>query len=379
MTTGSNKKKIIAFMNAYSQGKSGGDMVFIEVSKRLEEYEKIVITSRLGKKLCRENGLEASFLETTREKKFGNIFLIYIKRLILAVLSLRDIRVMSDDVILATSDFLPDVLPAYLLKKRNPEAKWMQRVYHLIPSSRKIPYYFQRLSFCFIKKYADLITVDNTLLKKDLEDLGFPAKKIAVSYPGIRLEYFKSISPKEVTRYDATFMARFHPSKGIFDLPQIWRFVCRELPNAKLGIIGKGSTETVDKLRNLIREHDLKDNIDLLGFLPDNEAFSTIKASKVFVFPSYEEGFGIAPLEAQALGTPVVAWDLPVFSEVFPEGMIRVSQKSSLGDFAIDVVEVLRDQHFRKKISRQAQRNAQRFSWGRTVQRESDLLESLQK
>jgi len=42
----------------------------------------------------------------------------------------------------------------------------------------------------------------------------------------------------------------------------------------------------------------------------------------VFVFPSHEEGYGIAVAEAIAAGKPVVACDLPHYREVFADSLI---------------------------------------------------------
>lgn len=52
-----------------------------------------------------------------------------------------------------------------------------------------------------------------------------------------------------------------------------------------------------------------------LGTVPDQEIAAWYKAADVLAFPSVKEGFGLAPLEAMAAGTPVVVSDLPVFDE----------------------------------------------------------------
>ena len=47
-------------------------------------------------------------------------------------------------------------------------------------------------------------------------------------------------------------------------------------------------------------------NVVLLGYVSDAEVKALMKACKALVFPSYYEGFGIPPLEALSVGTPVV-------------------------------------------------------------------------
>jgi glycosyltransferase involved in cell wall biosynthesis len=44
-----------------------------------------------------------------------------------------------------------------------------------------------------------------------------------------------------------------------------------------------------------------------------------MKHAKAFLFPSFYEGFGIPPLEAMYLGTPVIISDIPVYKEVYKD------------------------------------------------------------
>jgi glycosyltransferase involved in cell wall biosynthesis len=367
--------KIVAFMNAYSQGKSGGDMVFVETYKRISDYRKIVVTSALGKKLCQENGLMAKFLITTKEKEFGQAIPIYIKRTLKAFRL--KIKISQNDILVGTSDFFPDVLPIFWLKLKNKRKSlfWVQNIFHLISRSRLLPHLAQKVSLILIKKYADAIIVDNRQFREDLLRAGFAPKKIFVNYPGINLDYLGKIKPAK-KGYDGVFMAQLRPSKGIFDLIKIWHLVCQKLPQAELAIIGKGQEGIVNEMKARIKKAKLEGNISLLGFLPDDEAFSLIAASKIFVFPSHEEGFGIAPLEAQALGLPVVAWNLPVFDEIFPKGMTKIKRRDTQ-NFAMAVSSLLCDEKKRKGLAQQAKANAKRFSWQQTTGRVESILKTL--
>lgn len=360
-------------MNAYSQGKSGGDMVFIEIARRIKNNNKIIVTSLPGKKLCEENDLRGEFLITSFESEFKNIIFTYLKRTIKALFL--EIRLQKNDILLGTSDFLPDVLPIFWLKIRNKNTKWIQHIFHLIPYSRKIPFLAQKLSLFFIKLKADWVVVDNSLLKKDLEKLGFNPQKIVVNYPGINHNFLKTIKARKRKLYDGIFMAQLRISKGIFDLIKIWQSVCRRLPEAKLGIIGKGQEGIKKSLEEEVKKFELGKNIHLLGYLEDRKAFEMIRASRVFVFPSHEEGFGIAPLEAQALGLPVVAWNLPIFEEIFPRGMIKV-EMGKIEKFANKIVKLLKDKKFYQKISLEAKKNSARYNWEETTKRELQLIES---
>lgn len=369
------RAKLIAFMNAYSQGKSGGDMVFIEVAKRLKDYDKVVVTSLLGEKLCQENGLREKYLITTRESEFRNVIWTYFRRTVKAFFL--KLKIKNKDILLGTSDFLPDVLPIFWLKVKNPKAIWVQHIFHLIPSSRKIPFLAQKINFLLIKNKVDLVIIDNSLLKNDLINLGFSENKIMANSPGVDIKKIEAFIPSNA-KYDCVFLGRLNISKGIFDLIEIWKILTKKNPNISLAIIGSGNKKIEQQLKNRISENNLEKNIDILGFLEDKKAFGILKSSKVFVFPSHEEGFGIAPLEAQACGLPVVAWNLPAFEEVFPKGMIKV-KIGNIEKFASKVIELIANKQLYQELAEEAIYNASRYDWDKVAKRELYLLEKVKK
>ncbi|MDD5044244.1 MAG: glycosyltransferase [Candidatus Omnitrophica bacterium] len=364
------KATMVAFMNSFSQGLSGGDLVFIETFLRVADCDKVVVTSLLGKELCESKGLSARYLVTSKEKAFRNVIFTYILRTLKALFLKLDSG--NSKILYASSDFLPDVLPSFWQKIKDRDACWVQKIYHLIPAKRLVPNFAQRLSFALIRRWADLVIVDNYLLKNALIQRGFKEGSVKVNYPGIDTTYFKTIGPL-AKHYDAVFLGRLHPSKGIFDLIEIWGRVCQQRPDSRLVIVGTGDPRIKQELMVKINGLDLTKKVELAGFLQNKDAFQTMKASRIFVFPSHEEGFGIAVLEAMACGLPVVAWDLPVFREVFPEGMVRVG----MGDtdkFAEEVLRLLKDEGAYAELASQAKEVSSRYEWDKVARKELDMI-----
>jgi glycosyltransferase involved in cell wall biosynthesis len=78
-----------------------------------------------------------------------------------------------------------------------------------------------------------------------------------------------------------------------------------DVPDVKAMIVGDGPE--MGKLKSLVSELELRKNVLFLGFLEDyNDALSLMKSSGIFATPSTREGFGMAALEANACGLPVV-------------------------------------------------------------------------
>lgn len=71
----------------------------------------------------------------------------------------------------------------------------------------------------------------------------------------------------------------------------------------RLKIFGKGFAGFDRELKGFATN-----NIEFLGEVGDAEKFKLMRGAKAFIFASYDEDFGITPVEAQSVGTPVIAY-----------------------------------------------------------------------
>jgi glycosyltransferase involved in cell wall biosynthesis len=351
--------RLIAFLNAYTRGKSGGDVVFLEKVKFISKYDLSIVTSSAGKQMCKTEGIHATYFITSSEQILRNTFLTYLKRTLRAIFIHTTLEV--GDIIVSSSDSFTDIFPALFLKLKYPKAKWITHVFHIVPSQRFVSHILQRISLWFMRFFSDKVIVDNELLKSELTGLNFDVKKIIVEYPTINFSGLQLVNVNRKERYDGIFMGQIRKSKGISELIDIWKLVAEKIPTATLGIIGTGDEKHVKELKLQVKKTALEKQITFLGFLDDTTAFSVIKASKIFVFPSFEEGFGIAAHQAQALGVPVVGWNLTVFRELFAKGMIT-SPTGDNSKFCASVVRLLKNDTMRQKLGKNAIENARQFN-----------------
>ena len=106
--------------------------------------------------------------------------------------------------------------------------------------------------------------------------------------------------------YTVLGIGRLHPQKDFGTLIRAFAKV-RENRNAKLIILGEG--EKRKELEELVKELDLREDIELPGFV-DNPYVYMARAD-VFVLSSRWEGLPNTLIEAMACGTPVVSTDCP--------------------------------------------------------------------
>lgn len=355
---------------------SGGSKHFIELARNWREMgqQLVVMTPDIGKENCELEGFNGPFI--TVPPKWANrlgIMTMYLLRGLTALFKLPWSR--SPLLLYGTSDMLPDVLPAFaarLLRRRS--VFWANCIFHLIPNlgeragsrlDNTASFLAQRLSHKLIRAFADLIIVDNPILRDGLVAMGFNRSRIFVTMMGVDIP---QIETEGTPVYDACFLGRLHPSKGISDLLKIWRSVCDSRPGSRLAVIGTGPLE--ETLKADIREMSMEGLAEIMGYLPRDELNQVLSSSSIFVFPSHEEGFGISLVEGMAFGLPAVAYALPHYNEVFGDVPVLVPV-GDIDGFAARVLELLEDEELRERKSAESRELALRHTWGNAMRREA--------
>jgi glycosyltransferase involved in cell wall biosynthesis len=127
-------------------------------------------------------------------------------------------------------------------------------------------------------------------------------------YPPVDTEYYEySDLPREDFYVTAS---RFVPYKKIDLIAKSFA----QMPDKRLFIAGTGPDQ--EKIRTICAKAP---NITLLGYVEQPKLLELLQNAKAFVFAA-EEDFGIAPLEAQACGTPVIAYGRGGALETVKEG-----------------------------------------------------------
>lgn len=383
------KRNLLLFLNAFydgGRGMTGGDQMLIQIFSRIRNHfaETYCYTNLNGKKAISSQIQNVKFITSCTLFEHFNIFFNYLLRTLEALSCLQKKNI---NIIYTGSDFFPDVVPSFLYKLLYQESKWVQCIFHIYPHWQDRPgnkiknfiaQYLQKFSFLLIKK-ADLVININNQTKKQLVKMGINKNKIFINYPGIDFDYLKKIRPSFKTKkYQGSFLGRLSPSKGIFDLIKIWKLVTLKFPDYKLAIIGGGNPEIKKKLEKEVHKAGLKNQIDILGFLENDDSFSIIKESDFFIFPSHEEGFGIAIAEAMACGVPVIAWNLPIYNEIFQRHILQI-KKNDIQAMAEKIIYLFKNELIRKGQIQRGIRFIQKYSWNHVAKKEWEILNLLCK
>jgi glycosyltransferase involved in cell wall biosynthesis len=165
---------------------------------------------------------------------------------------------------------------------------------------------------------ADMVVTVSYAMKDELVQLGFPKDKIQVSYNGVDPQKYNpaNIAPQDIRKVRAKygikddesmilFLGRLVGVKGVDKLIMSMPHVLRQIPKAKLVIVGVGDLQ--EYLANLTRTVRLDEYVKFcFDFIPEEERILHYAACDLAVFPSYYEPFGIVALEAMSMEKPVV-------------------------------------------------------------------------
>lgn len=118
-------------------------------------------------------------------------------------------------------------------------------------------------------------------------------RQAEIIYPPVDIDRFELCEDKQDYYLTASRMVPYKKMKLIVE-------AFNEMPDKKLVVIGTGPE--YEKTKAIA-----KDNIEMMGYQPDEVLKEKMQHAKAFVFAA-EEDFGITPVEAQACGTPVIAY-----------------------------------------------------------------------
>lgn len=175
-------------------------------------------------------------------------------------------------------------------------------------------------------------------------------REAAVIYPPVDVDAFALRERKEAFYLTAS---RLVPYKKVPTIVEAFR----AMPNRRLVVVGDGTD--MSKVKALAAP-----NVEIVGYQPAETLRDLMQRARAFVFAA-EEDFGIAPVEAQACGTPVIAFGRGGACETVrgdghaaPTGVFFHEQTPAAVAAAVDEFERVRD-----RIAPQACRdNARRFA-----------------
>lgn len=212
-------------------------------------------------------------------------------------------------------------------------------------------------------KKADIILSTSKVMRDETNK--YIDKEVLVTPFGVDIDKFKpqNIDKKKSDQLVIGTIKTLEEKYGIEYLIKAFEIVKNRNKdiNIKLQIAGKGSKEKY--LKNLCEDLKIQDDVEFLGFVNPNDVPSIFNKFDIAVFPSIldSESFGVAAVEAEACGIPVIVSDVGGLMESTKPGYSSlVAKRKDSNDLAEKLETLLLDNNLRKNMGVNARKFAEK-------------------
>jgi len=143
----------------------------------------------------------------------------------------------------------------------------------------------------------------------------------------------------------------------------------------RLVLTGRSFATSSDEaaIQQLMGELGLENEVQFTGLVPQADLPLIYAAAEVFIYPSLHEGFGLAPLEAMACGTPVITTSGGALTEAVGEAAILMDDPMNDTALAEAMIQVASDGVLAAKLREQGLQRAAQFSYAQAARQVREI------
>jgi glycosyltransferase involved in cell wall biosynthesis len=233
-----------------------------------------------------------------------------------------------------------------------------------------------------IKKFNKIIAVSHNTKNDIIELLNVSPEKIEVVYPGLPEFSFSKIFSGDylekkynINREYLLYLGTIEPRKNISGLISAYNLLRENGYDFLLVLAGAWGWKT-DEIRKKWKSSPYKDDIRFISYVDDEAKPLLYEKAKLFVYPSFYEGFGFPPLEAMSFSLPVIASNVSSLPEVLGDGALLVNPDKPQ-EIYLAIKNVLMDESLRQNLIKKGQARVAEFNWGKTSEEYLRIFKAL--
>jgi glycosyltransferase involved in cell wall biosynthesis len=201
------------------------------------------------------------------------------------------------------------------------DAEWVT-TFHSLSSDRNIdpPDREVETERRIVQRCDHLLSVSHLLADNLREEYGGDSEVIYNGFSDCETTGRDMKAELDIDGEMAFFVGRHTDQKGIPYLLYAYQKLCREDVTLVLG----GSGHLTDQLERFCELLDIREDVEFVGYIPEEELGDYYASADVFVSPSLSEPFGITITEALSTGTRVVATECGVAEILSEDALVEV-------------------------------------------------------
>ncbi|MFH1407529.1 MAG: glycosyltransferase family 4 protein [Patescibacteria group bacterium] len=237
-----------------------------------------------------------------------------------------------------------------------------------------IGFVFEPLIFLFYKNIPFMIGSKSA--KEDLLTMKIPFNNINIVPHGVIVEKLKTVPKKERVK-TICFLGALAKDKGIEDALKSFSILNKK-DKFNFWVIGRGSPEYKTYLLTLCEKYGIIDRVKFWDYVDNKKKFELLARAHILVNPSKREGWGLVNIEANSMGTPVVAYKSTGLIDSVKNGLSgAIVGKNTPKDLAETIVLILDDNSAYSRLQRGAINWGKKFNWEKSWKKSLKLINGI--
>ncbi len=243
-------------------------------------------------------------------------------------------------------------------------------------------YYLEKIIFRLFYRNTKFITVSKST-KEDLIKSGVLRQNILIIPEAIDDDFFKpyALLAKES---DPTliFLGRLAKMKRPDHVIKAFEIAKQTIPNLKLWMVGPGERTEVKGLRTAEGNHSVlsphssapDSDITYFGKVTEAKKRELLSKAHILVSCSLKEGFGLVVIEAAAMNTPSIVYNVAGYRDSVKHNETGLLTKEDPNDMAQNIVKLVNDKALYEKLKNNAYQYSQQFNFTTAAKEFEDII-----
>lgn len=230
---------------------------------------------------------------------------------------------------------------------------------------------FEPLIFKIFYRNTSFMTVSEST-KKDLTDWGINEKKITIVHNGINLPKKMNLPAKEPKK-TIIFLGALSKDKGVEDAIKVFKYLYEKDQGFQFWVVGRSANDYLIKIKQLAKSLGVG-NIKFWGYVSEIKKFELLARAHILVNPSIREGWGLVVIEAAAMGTPTVGYDVPGLRDSVQNGKTGILSAAKSQSCSEEVLSLISDKEKYRTLSRNCIHWSKQFNWQKSARTSLNLI-----
>jgi glycosyltransferase involved in cell wall biosynthesis len=212
-------------------------------------------------------------------------------------------------------------------------------------------------------KNTTTLTVSISTLN-DLQKLGF--SNLSIITKGSKFKPLKKTPKKEETP-TLIYVGRLKNPKKPGDAVEAFKIIKKKIKNARLWIVGEGP------LRKKL-EQNSPEGVTFFGHVSKKKQAELMSKAHAILVPGIREGWGLVVIEANAMGTPAIGYNINGLRDSIKNGVNGFLTQNNPQSLAEKAIQLIENKKLAKKLSANAIKNSREYNWNKSTEEFIDFI-----